>query len=641
MKNNNWRIFLSYRTCNSLSFNVMERLFEYLHRNPMHKKLYGNIYFAPETSQPGTNHMLDIPDIMKNVKFFVIPLTKDYFNDFWDQKNNRPNKESITYCEINNAIKVNCRFICINFPDSNTDSNLYKKLFNDNAEIIGCVQQEPYVAEQEEELFRKIGDAMLATDYEPFNMKQMLRKAPAMKKNIALGFKSDTENSNYFPFFERLYGLRKLSLLNFAASSFISGIDIATIYKESDDLKRYFQYSITKGDTEAEIIINDPHSFAAQDAADYKMNPSGSKLPPNQIILHNLNTLYAFLKKNPQIKIQVYLTDIALPYGIMKADFRNTDKNYIKIDLYSPLPQEDSRRPSFYILQSDAASLPMYRFFEGNLDSVKNIAQRFTVKQAVPWLLRKHIIHKGMFDSSCLPHRKKSFEKCVEQSYPMEVDLLFLKSGEVIVGRDDEDVSEYTGGKKLSELTLSEFKKLNRKISDNKILTLEEFLELIGGRISLLLEIKTQEKEPTEQMYKYVEKTVSAVIKYIKENYGKLRTGKNGIAIHSANPYVLAAVKAIDCMIPCGIISTDFGRIRQEVGDKFYTMHKQCDFFNIVCPDFISYDIRYLGNGSAAKMREDHNIPILGWTVRNSNDQLDADDYGCNNIIIEGAADYS
>lgn len=73
MKNNNWRIFLSYRSSNSLSFNVMERLFEYLHRNPMHKKLYGNIYFAPRTSQPGTNHMLDIPDIMKNVKFFVIP----------------------------------------------------------------------------------------------------------------------------------------------------------------------------------------------------------------------------------------------------------------------------------------------------------------------------------------------------------------------------------------------------------------------------------------------------------------------------------------------------------------------------------------------------------------------------------------
>lgn len=111
MKNSNWRIFLSYRSCNSLSFNVMERLFEYLHRNPMHKKLYGNIYFAPKTSQPGTNHMLDIPDIMKNVKFFVIPLTKDYFNDFWDQKNNCTNEESNKFFLVLSSGKASVRFV--------------------------------------------------------------------------------------------------------------------------------------------------------------------------------------------------------------------------------------------------------------------------------------------------------------------------------------------------------------------------------------------------------------------------------------------------------------------------------------------------------------------------------------------------
>lgn len=61
---------------------------------------------------------------------------------------------------------------------------------------------------------------------------------------------------------------------------------------------------------------------------------------------------------------------------------------------------------------------------------------------------------------------------------------------------------------------------------------------------------------------------------------------------------------------------------------------------NILTPDFISYNINYLGNMITKSICEETRIPLLGWTISDAETQNMADDYCCNNIIIEGAKTY-
>lgn len=64
----------------------------------------------------------------------------------------------------------------------------------------------------------------------------------------------------------------------------------------------------------------------------------------------------------------------------------------------------------------------------------------------------------------------------------------------------------------------------------------------------------------------------------------ELRFGDNfntygqGFAVHSANPYVLRIIKDLDCLIPCGVISTDFSNVRDVVGNGFYKLYLNADY---------------------------------------------------------------
>ena len=61
-------------------------------------------------------------------------------------------------------------------------------------------------------------------------------------------------------------------------------------------------------------------------------------------------------------------TDIALPYALFETIFEDDSKNHIKVDLYSPLTQNDDNRPSFMVYKSENPDL--YKHFAGVIDSI-------------------------------------------------------------------------------------------------------------------------------------------------------------------------------------------------------------------------------------------------------------------------------
>ena len=214
-----------------------------------------------------------------------------------------------------------------------------------------------------------------------------------------------------------------------------------------------------------------------------------------------------------------------------------------------------------------------------------------------------------------------------------------MSDGTIIVGRDDYDISAYGYDCCLSELTLIELKKLNEKAKNNKILSFKELLDLVNGRISLLIEIKTNSQYNNEKRKKYAKNIVELLHNYNVRIASFLESESSsfslGYAIHSSDPYVLRAVKDIDRLIPCGIISSDFSYLNGKMHKDVYSIHEKGNFDEIFNPDFISYNIKHINTG--IEMRKKYNIPLLAWTVQDYDSQDIAEKYKCDNIIIEGA----
>ena len=241
-------------------------------------------------------------------------------------------------------------------------------------------------------------------------------------------------------------------MLNFAGTSFINGAATALIYEENNWLKQWFFKNLRLGKIHADVILTNPHSSAAQDAAQYKMYPEGPKTPKDRIISDNLNELFKLKHNYPQIRLNVFLTNISLPYGVMLLEYNDRNNNHMKIDLYSAVLDDDRERPSFYLLENNPNTKSLYSFFKRNLQRIRdNYSSPFNGHPRFDWLFKKPIIHRGVLRKGLLPHTKRAFEECIKANYPMEVDLLRLKDkSTILVGREDQDISQYGFAKKLS-----------------------------------------------------------------------------------------------------------------------------------------------------------------------------------------------
>ena len=494
-----YRVFLSYRG-KTVGLEFAKALYHHLKDDvPFSSEKYGEIYFSPETD-PFGNFKNDIPYIMSHVEFFVMPLTADYFSDFMDEVGTVREEDAITYRELREALdkkrtdENSIHFICVTFPGYQKNPKLLRKLFGEDADYILCAKSIPYRKESEIELFRELEDNMVRTDLQLPGPPQMLSMDIP---NVLLSFKKDMENPAKYPLFAKLYDVERITFLNYASTTFVSGIDVAEVYKESDDLKRLFWEGLARGTISVDMILTDPHSYAAQDAVDHKMFPLNQTIQSNRIIIHNLNLLFQFKHKHPDAKLKIWLTQIALPYGVMVTEHRNINNNHMKVDMYAALPENDGYRPSFYMLQGNLQTRPLYDFFSSNINTIRSYSMNFSNGHPdFSWLLSKNIIHRGVLSPELTPHTRGAFEACMERGYPMEVDLLRLRDNTIVIGRDDHDMTQYGFNGHLSECTRRSLAKLNASLpKSERIFRLDEFCDFISDRIPVLFEIKVDSRE--------------------------------------------------------------------------------------------------------------------------------------------------
>lgn len=207
------------------------------------------------------------------------------------------------------------------------------------------------------------------------------------------------------------------------------------------------------------------------------------------------------------------------------------------------------------------------------------------------------VAHRGLH--SIFPDTPENslpaFEKAIEHGYAIETDIHITADGEVVVFHDDR-LKRMCGVEGIIESkTLAELKELKLGGTEHKIPTFKELLELVDGKVPLLIEFKT--KSP---------KTCAPLCRAANE---LLKNYKGKYFMQSFYPPAVMWYRRHRKDILRGQLST------AEFNEKGIHM-KALSLMLLNClsrPDFVSYEYRFPKHPSLVICKA-LGAHIVGWT---------------------------
>lgn len=213
--------------------------------------------------------------------------------------------------------------------------------------------------------------------------------------------------------------------------------------------------------------------------------------------------------------------------------------------------------------------------------------------------LKKTIIaHRGVHnEKDIIENSLEAFKEAVNKNYIIELDVHFLKDGEVVVFHDD-NIERMTGiNKNLKDCTYDEIRNIKLLNKNTYIPKFSDVLKLVDGKVPILIELKNDNK---------VGLLESSLVQILKKYNGKY-------AVQSFNPLSIMWFKNNYPNIIRGQLVCKFKNKKMDNIKKFIL---KTMFFNIITnPDFISHSVDDLSYKEVNKIKK--NKFILGWTVRN------------------------
>ena len=231
------------------------------------------------------------------------------------------------------------------------------------------------------------------------------------------------------------------------------------------------------------------------------------------------------------------------------------------------------------------------------------------------WLLKQYVAHRGLHNNIFPENSIPAFDNAIKHGFAIELDVHLLSDGTVAVFHDD-SLKRMTGKNgMIKELKFEDLQNCKLSGTDFCIPTFNQVLDLVNGKVPLLIEIKNDKK---------VGLLESKLIDMLKSYKGQF-------AVQSFNPYSLAYFKKNAPEIKRGQLAGFFKGEQLSFVKKF-VLKKLLLNKTVSCPDFISYEAEKLPNKYVEKYND---LPILAWTIRNTRQHQKVKKY-CDNIIFEG-----
>lgn len=226
------------------------------------------------------------------------------------------------------------------------------------------------------------------------------------------------------------------------------------------------------------------------------------------------------------------------------------------------------------------------------------------------------IAHRGLHSDTVSENSMQAFSLAIEKGYAIEIDLHLMKDGKLVV-LHDANLKRVTGKDALiKDLTEDNLKDYPLLLNGETIPTFRDFLNLVDGKVPVLIEIKANDGLNT---------VLCDTLLTDLENYPR----KDMIALQSFNPYVVKYLKEKTREYSVGLLATgnySFSAIKNYILKNLLLYKK-------IKADFISYNVAYMPFKKVEKIKK-RGHKALAWTI-NTPEKLEKARKYADNIIFE------
>lgn len=235
------------------------------------------------------------------------------------------------------------------------------------------------------------------------------------------------------------------------------------------------------------------------------------------------------------------------------------------------------------------------------------------------------LAHRGLHDAAQgrIENAMASFRAAIAAGYGIELDVQLSADGQAISFHDDtlDRVTSEVGA--VRHRTTAELAEIRLSGSDDTIPTFHQVLEVVAGRVPLLVEIKDQDGAfgsgvgPLEQ----------AVARDLRDYAGDC-------AVMSFNPFSVDVMQSLLPDVPRGITTYDFFPLPEGVSAEAAEALRSIEAYDRVGASFISHDRKDLDRSRVAELKA-AGARVLCWTVRSARQEAEARKVA-ENITFEG-----
>lgn len=230
-----------------------------------------------------------------------------------------------------------------------------------------------------------------------------------------------------------------------------------------------------------------------------------------------------------------------------------------------------------------------------------------------------HDVENGRPENS-----RAAIQAAIERGYGIEIDLQLSRDHEAMVFHDY-DLTRLAEDKgPIQQRSSDELAAIRLRGGEEGIPTFSEVLDLVAGRVPLLVEIKDQDGAMGPRTGD-LERAAAACL----EGY------KGEVAIMSFNPHAVAEFAKYRSDLPLGLVTCAYRQQDWPLLPAATRRHlRNIPDFDRVGASFISHDVTDLANPAATRLK-DLGTPILCWTVRSREVEETARQIAAN-ITFEG-----
>jgi glycerophosphoryl diester phosphodiesterase len=224
--------------------------------------------------------------------------------------------------------------------------------------------------------------------------------------------------------------------------------------------------------------------------------------------------------------------------------------------------------------------------------------------RSLHWLTSRPVAHRGLhdIDAGIVENTASAFSAAIANGYAIETDVQISADGEAMVHHDEALGRLTEGSAALATLPAAQIKAVRFKVGHDRILTLPELCELVGGRATLVVELKSIFNGDTR---------IAARTAEVLKDY------RGPVAVMSFDPRQVEALRAHRPQLTRGIVAQR--RYSADDWDGLTAAQRRslALFLHAPCsrPQFIAYNGGDLP-APVPTLARMLGLPVLTWTIR-------------------------